>query len=189
MIFLNTYGDIYANSNQPIDIFYFIEINKSKFEENQKIILEELAIGIKTSYKKNSKLIIEFHRNKIGEIMREKSLKLIRDVNNKSIAKLIGEINNERLELYPFCLHVSFLYKVILKTFANRLKNNEKAMVINIDGSNFKTSEYLEIPEGREINIKFLPFCLNHFLELRSAYASNPITEDQLVKMIEMISD
>lgn len=43
----------------------------------------------------------------------------------------------------PFCLHISFIYKVILTTFTLRLKHYEKGMVISIDGTDLSSLRYL----------------------------------------------
>jgi hypothetical protein len=67
----------------------------------------------------------------------------VRDVNNKSIAKLIVQASGNTLEFVPFCLHLSFLYKAILTTFALRLKHYEKGLVINIDGTDLSALRYL----------------------------------------------
>jgi len=66
--------------------------------------------------------------------MKQRTLKCVKDVNNKSIAKIIPEINGNHIILVPFCLHSSFLIRVILKTFSHRLRGHDKGLVINIDG-------------------------------------------------------
>jgi hypothetical protein len=148
VIFVNTFGDLYANTGQLIDLFYYLEINKSSFETNQNIILEQLGSGLDKYYWKNLSLVLEFPRNALGEVLRKRALRLVRDGNNKSIAKLIVQSNGNSLELVPFCLHLSFLYKAILTTFALRLKHYEKGMVISIDGTDLSTLRYLEMLEG-----------------------------------------
>jgi hypothetical protein len=140
---LNTLGDLYANTGQIIDLFYYLEINKSSFESNQNIILEQLGSGLKKSYTKNSSLVLDFPRNTLGEMLRKRTSRIVRDVNNKSIAKLVAQENGNTLEFVPFCLHLSFLYKVILTTFALRLKHYEKGMIISIDGTDLSSLRYL----------------------------------------------
>ena len=87
----------------------------------------------------------------------------------------------------PFCLHLSFLYRNILTTFALRLKHYEKGMVIAVDGTDLSALPYLEAPEGPERTLKFLRFYLRNS-EPRLTYACNPISESQLQRMVELIS-
>lgn len=88
-------------------------------------------------------MIVDFPRNALGEVLRKRATYMTRDVNNKSIAKLIVQSNDTALKFVPFCLHLSFLYKAILGTFAARLKSYEKGMVISIDGTDLSVLSYL----------------------------------------------
>ena len=88
----------------------------------------------------------------------------------------------------PFCLHLSFLYRAVLTTFALRLKHYEKGMVITVDGTDLSALRYLEAPEGPERTLKFLRFCLRA-REPRLTYACNPISEPQLQRLVELISE
>lgn len=119
--------------------------------------------------------MLDFPRNALGEVLRRRAVRLVRDCNNKSIAKLVVQANGSSLELVPFCLHLSFLYRAILTTFALRLKHYEKGLVINIDGTDLAALRYLAAPEGPERSLKFLPFCLRS-KEPRLSYACNPIS-------------
>lgn len=183
VIFVNTFGDLYTNTGQLLNIFLYLEINKLSFENNQNILLQELGSGITKYYWKNLSLVLEFPRNTLGEVLRRRALRLVRDGNNKSIAKLVAQSNGNTMELVPFCLHPSFLYRTILTTFAFRLKQHEKGTVISIDGTDLSALRYLETPEGPERSLKFLRFCLRS-REPRLTYACNPITEAQLQRMV-----
>ena len=97
VIFLNTLGDLYANTGQLIDLFYYLEINKSSFEANQNILLEQIGSGLARYYWKNLALVLEFPRNALGEVLRRRALRLVRDVNHKSIAKLVVEARGNQL--------------------------------------------------------------------------------------------
>lgn len=85
-------------------------------------------------------------KNTLGEVLKKRALRLVRDVNNKSIAKLIVNSNEYSLEIMPFCLHLSFLYKAILTTFAIRLGRYEKGLVIHIDSTDLSSLRYLQVP-------------------------------------------
>jgi hypothetical protein len=76
-------------------------------------------------------------------VLRRRALRLVRDGNNKSIAKLVVQSSGNHLEFVPFCLHLSFLYRTILTTFALRLKHYEKGMVIAVDGTDLSALRYL----------------------------------------------
>lgn len=146
VIFLNTLGDLYANTGQLIDLFYYLEINRTSFEANQNIILEQLGSGLAKYYWKHHSLVLDFPRNALGEVLKRRAARLARDCNNKSIAKLVVQANGSTLELVPFCLHISFLYRAILTTFALRLKQYEKGMVINVDGTDLSAHRCLTVP-------------------------------------------
>jgi hypothetical protein len=88
-------------------------------------------------------LILDFPHNALGSALRKRALQLVTDVNNKSIAKLVVQANGNTISFVPFCLHLSFLYKVILSTFSLRLKSFEKGMVVSIDGADLTTPRYL----------------------------------------------
>ncbi len=97
VIFLNTLGDLYASNGQVIDLFYYLEINKSSFENNQNILLEELGSGLARYYWKNLALVLDFPKNALGDVLRQRALRLVRDGNNKSIAKLVAQANGGQL--------------------------------------------------------------------------------------------
>jgi hypothetical protein len=46
LIILNTDGEIYSNGKDTIDLFDYLEITKSKFDENCKLIAEKIGKGL-----------------------------------------------------------------------------------------------------------------------------------------------
>ena len=66
-------------------------------------------------------------------MLKERAFRCIRDINKKSLAKVIPEQRNNVLELIPFVLHPAFLLKVALGTFTSRLRNDQKGLVISIE--------------------------------------------------------
>lgn len=189
MIFVNTFGEVFANNNDVLNIFYYLEVTREKFLENQQIVLRNLGEGVNRTSKLNEmEVAVEFSRDVLGGLMKERAVKCVRDVNKKSIAKLVAEMDDHALNLVPFCLHPSFLIKVIIKTFSLRLRSNEKGLVVNIDTHNLKSVRYLQTPEGRELKMKFLKFYLQQDAP-HNTYSCNPLTELQLHKLVEIISE
>lgn len=144
IIFLSTHGELYGGF-ELINIFFFLEVNRNSFEANQAIILEELGAGLSKHYWKDGSLVLNFPRNTLGDILKMRALQLTKDVNNKSIAKLIPHLTEHSLHLIPFCLHPSFLYRVILTTFS--LKLTEPGIVIAIDSTDLSAFRYLDVAE------------------------------------------
>jgi hypothetical protein len=109
--------------------------------------LENLGNGIKDSKKSSwNQVQIEFSNDLLGRLLKERALKCIRDVNKKSIAKIVAEDHGNRLMLMPFCLHHFFLTQVIMRIYINRLKSFEKGLVISIDGTDLKSLNSLKAP-------------------------------------------
>lgn len=62
-------------------------------------------------------MVLEFPKGAFGDVLRERALRCVQDVNKKSLAKIVPEVKGHHLVLIPFVLHPSFLLKVALSTF------------------------------------------------------------------------
>lgn len=93
-------------------------------------------------------MTLEFPKGAFGQLLQRRALRAVRDINRKSLAKIVAEGREEVMELLPFVLHPAFLLRVALSTFGGGLRPFEKGVVLSVESEGLCESGWLEQPEG-----------------------------------------